>query len=223
MMKVRLSASRQPYMRAGIAIGARGVFTILERDDITAEQWLALLSDPVVQIALSDDEGQTWVSPSDEQRSDVTASVKRAVKPVSSQGVTLDFSATEAVFVKAGVSTIAELTDRVDQLLHTEAAYSAGQRMVLDQGFHSIADLVVSFQRGQEELAALKEAAEQNSTADRQGGAPAEVVPPPAGDGEGQGAAEGDKTAAPAEQVEKPVSAGKAKPARKTHTKPAGE
>lgn len=219
MMKVRLSASRQPYMRAGIAIGARGVFTILERDKVNAEQWLALLSDPVVQVALSSDDGATWFSPTPEEREKAIASVKEAVTPLSSPML----PDLDAVFAATGTSSVTELDARIALLLEIEADQEAELLRIQELGFPSLSALIQAFAGNSSELASLKAAAEQNMTADRQGGAPAEVVPPPAGDGEGQGAAEGDKTAAPADQAEKSAPAGKAKPARKTHTKPAGE
>ena len=218
-MKVRLSASRQPYMRAGIAIGARGAFTVLSRGDISPEQWLKLLSDPVVQIAISDDDGETWTSPSDDERESAIASVATAVTPVPTseqkQPVNFDLGTAEIVFVRAGVSSLAELDVRLDQLLRIEADSRAAQQLIADQGFQSLDDLIVAWADDRGRLQALAEEVEQ-SKAGRQGDASAGETAPAAGDGEGQGAAAVDQGAASAAEPEKSEFAGKAhKAARK--------
>lgn len=218
---LRLSASRQPYIRGGIPIGARGVFTTLTRDEVDVEQALALFADPVVQIAFSSDEGKTWVSPTPEEREAAIKELREAVDQRSLSAPVVP--SLDSLFAATGTDSIAELGVRVVALLRIEAAFHAQQELLEAQGFQSLPSLLDAWSKGQGELTALKMAAEQNSTADRQGSAPAGDAPPTAGGGEGQGAAGGDQSAAPADQAEKPVSAAKAKPAKKTSTKPAGE
>lgn len=218
---LRLSASRQPYIRGGIPIGARGVFTTLTRDEVNVEQALALFADPIVQIAFSSDNGETWVSPTPEERELAIKELREAVDLRSLSAPVVP--SLDALFAATGTESISDLAARVATLVSIEGAYHADQRHIFDQGFQSLGDLIAGWEDDRKELAALKAAADQNSMADRQGSAPAGDTTLTAGDGEGQGAAGGGQSAAPADQAAKPAPAEKPKAAKKTSTKPAGQ
>ena len=216
---LRVSAGRS-FRRAGEEFGAEP--KILPVEDLDEAALATILAEPMLVIDAGTD-GSDWRRLSDEERAEFVAALEGNELPVTPEPVSIDFNATEAVFVRAGVSTLAELTDRVETLISIEGAYHADQRHIFDQGFQSLGELIAAWEDDRAELTALKASAEQNSMADRQGGAPVEVAPLPAGGGEGQGAAGGDQSAAPADQSKETVPAGKAKPARKASAKPEGK
>lgn len=115
----RLAASRQPYRRAGLAIAARGVFTIVPREQLDAEKVFALLMDPVVDMAIAAEEGGDWTVLSSDQRTAIAKEIAELTAPLGAPLEQVDPA-------------------EIERLRQIEEAWHADQRHLHDQGFQSL-------------------------------------------------------------------------------------
>lgn len=119
----RLAASRQPYRRAGIAIAARGVFTIVPREQLNGDQVITLLMDPVVDIAIAEVDADDWIVLAKAQREEAAKEIERLRPPVLPRSTEAELAVDPA---------------ELERLRKVDAAWHADQCHLHDQGFQTL-------------------------------------------------------------------------------------